>query len=251
MDREKIIRLKKNPIIESVFEIRYVNSRQSVCEFIPGILFANLDGPKETHSVPPIPLEAVKTIPDMQSVPTFSVEWSDFIILGNPFFVTVSLKPPYRQWSDFKAGIEKIHKTLIDGDLFEKITRYSIKYVDFLGANIINEARISPLGLLNLDIRVISTKLTDQKVTLHAELPGKEYLNLIDVISSDNITIKGESGQEGLLLMTDTIRINELSPKEFLETHSSRLDAIHDANKKLFFEIMADAALELLEPEYA
>jgi len=60
----------------------------------------------------------------------------------------------------------------------------------------------------------------------------------------------GESRQ-GLIVDVDTIAIQEsISFDELLSEFSDKLEAIHQANKKMFFDCLKPETVTALEPEY-
>lgn len=248
VDRSNIVKLNKDAIIDCLFEIRYENP-QPIVALIPGILHAKLAGPVMIHPQPPIPEEFLKNDPNMQVVPSFVLEWNEFVISGNFCFIAVAKKTPYGEWASFKAGIAEIHNELLKDDLISKITRYSIKYVDFF-----DECEIPPLDLLNVNINMSTTQLKSEIFTLHAEIPDDDYLNIIKIVSSATLNqFPGQTTRKGLVLETDTLRLlpQGITPREFMSNHSEWLDAIHTINKAKVFEIISDTALERMEPVYA
>jgi uncharacterized protein (TIGR04255 family) len=250
MKRElEFIHLKKSPIIESVFEIRYTSDNQ-VTAILPGILHEKLDGKKTMLPVPPIPIDIVKIDPNMQGIPSFSLDWDKYIILGNPHYVAISAKQPYTSWTDFKQGIEHIHNIIFNGDLFNTITRYSIKYVDFIDISTCTNA----MEMLNITLNVNNMHIKNENLTLQLELQKELYLHVIKIATSATLVqqIAGILPKNGLLIETDTLNILKQSivPHEFLKNYISRLDDIHIKNKEMFFDILSDDGISLLEQIY-
>jgi uncharacterized protein (TIGR04255 family) len=242
-------RLNKAPIIDSIFEIRYT-SPQHISTILPGILHGGLEGEKKVLPVPPIPVEIIMSDPNMQSAPTFSIEWGNYIIAGNPYYVAVSYKPPYARWENFKEGIAIVHKVLISSKVFAFINRYSIKYVDFIDEN----ESITPMDFLDIKIDIHNNRIRNENVSLHVELPQDNYVHILKVATSATIAqvANPDVKRKGLLIDTDTIcsMSNPLSPENFLFKHNELLNDIHRANKDLFFRTLSQYGIEHLEPVY-
>lgn len=249
MTKKMPSRLKKAPIIDSVFEIRYT-SPQTISSILPGILHGGLPGEKKILPAPPIPIEIIMSDPNMQNIPTFSIEWGSYIIAGNPYYVAISYKPPYARWVNFKEGIAQVHKTLIDSKIFSSINRYSIKYVDFIE----EDDSVVPMEFLDIAIDIHKNRITTENLSLHVELPDESYMHIVKIATSATIAqVEAPSvTKKGLLIDTDTICTlnNPLLPEEFLQNHEKLLDEIHVANKDLFFRTLSQHGIEYLEPEY-
>jgi uncharacterized protein (TIGR04255 family) len=240
-------RLKKCPIINSVCEIRYT-SNAPIDSILPGILHASLPGNKIIHPVLPVPQEIVRQDPSMQSVPSFNLEWEHFIIIGNFTYVSVSYIPPYKRWSDFKQGICKIFKVLFESEVFLSITRYSIKYIDLI--EIVDD--IMPLDLLNVEIRVMGEQLSNENTVLRVERQADEILHVINVATSARVQLPDGTIRHGVLIDTDSLCLLDtpLPPMTFLATHEELLDKLHKENKDLFFSLLTEKTINMLEPEY-
>jgi uncharacterized protein (TIGR04255 family) len=242
--------LKKSPIIESIFEIRYTSDNQ-VTAILPGILHEKLDGKKTMLPVPPIPIDIVKMDPNMQGIPSFSLDWDKYIILGNPHYVAISAKQPYTSWTNFKNGIKYIHNIIFNGDLFNTITRYSIKYVDFIEIPPLNTA----MDLLNIEININDLTIKNENLMLQLELYKDNYLHVVKVATSATVmqqNIGSQLQKIGLLIDTDTLDIlkNPILPNDFIANSTSCLDKIHIENKNMFFSILSDKCIDILEPTY-
>jgi uncharacterized protein (TIGR04255 family) len=200
--------------------------------------------------VPPIPIDIVKMEPNMQGVPSFSLDWDKFIILGNPYYVAISAKLPYTSWKDFKEGIEYIYNIIFDSNLFNTITRYSIKYVDFIDISTCTNV----MDILNINLNISDIHIKNEKLILQIELQKEMYLHIIKIATSATLVkqVAINIPKNGLLIETDTLNIlkDPISPNEFLRNHITCLDDIHVKNKEMFFDILSNNAISLFEPIY-
>ena len=74
-------KLKKEPIVDAVFEIRF-KSVAPVSMILPGVFFSRLDGEKTLSELPAaqIPKHVRDIDPNLQFAPTQQIQWNGFVI---------------------------------------------------------------------------------------------------------------------------------------------------------------------------
>ncbi|MDR1872634.1 MAG: TIGR04255 family protein [Deltaproteobacteria bacterium] len=228
MSQKVPISLKNSPIIENVFEIRYIGDIQ-VPALLPGILRSSIEGKMTMLPVPPIPLDFLRDNPNMQMIPSFSLKLDNYIIVGNPHYVAISVTSRYNYWKEFKKIIIDIHNILFKTKLIEKVKRYSIKYINLTDVPSSNNT----IDLLNINININNKILSDEKLSIRIESPSEEFFNVIEVSTSATVYLNHNNIQDtktGLLINIDTIKSlqKSIEHSEFINNIASYLYNIHE-----------------------
>ena len=85
-------------------------------------------------------------------------------------------------------------------------------------------------------------------VSFRTERKVGDLLHLVQIICPAQAQLLGGTQVSGILVDTDTICSD--APADFWTNLSARLDVVHDANKRMFFELLTDETVASLEPEY-
>ncbi|WP_433692101.1 TIGR04255 family protein [Herbaspirillum seropedicae] len=241
-------KLKKEPLIDVVFEIRFQQSFEAAT-VLPGLFFGALGGTKiEKLGSAEIPSPIRNADPNMAFAPLIRVTWDRFLILIGERSVSVGCVIPYPGWASFKSAILQVLRILQNSshNFIDKIQRYSMKYVDFIPSDNLKEQ----LQMLNMKVDLGGHHLTEENFQLRVEIPANGYMKMIQIISNVEV-IKGADKQTGLLIDVDIASdLKEESLSKFMSDVESKLDAIHILNKKTFFDCLTQKTITSLEPEY-
>ncbi len=242
-------KLNKEPIVDAIFEIRFSSSTVAT-NVIPGFFFAKLQ-PKE-WVVDPLPIAEIPSKirsrdPNLRYQPLMRIHWDNFLILVGDNTLGVACKMPYSGWIEFRKRIIKIISLLVDTKIIKAIDRYSLKYVDVIE----DENLAKQIQMINMDIRVGSHKVKEEKFTVRLEIPHDIFINVIQISVPATATLVDGQKRIGALVSIDTLSNYQTSDLiKFTDELSERLDAIHIENKKMFFDCLKQETIDYLEPVY-
>lgn len=241
-------KLKKEPLIDAVFEIRF-KSDFPAGGILPGLLFGKLDGNKTIEQLPvsQIPQHMRDADPSFQFAPLSRLDWGQFYINVGDRSVSVGFKHPYPGWGSFKPAITEVMGVLKDANVIRSVERYALKYIDLIPATSLQEQ----VAFVNFDITLAGHKLTREVFQLRIEIPRDGFIHAVQVVSSATATLQSGESRQGLVVDVDTIAtLKSILFDELLTGFSEKLEAIHQANKKIFFDCLKPETITALEPEY-
>ena len=157
-------KLKKEPLVDAVFELRFYSSAPASSIF-PGFFFSKLEGTKNIETLPTaeLPKHLRDSDPNLQFAPLVRIHWNnDYLISISDRSVAVACKYPYPGWRNFKQAILKVTDIVREVGIVHEIQRYSLKYVDLIPCDDIKD-RVS---YINLEIKLGSHKLKKECFSL-------------------------------------------------------------------------------------
>ena len=241
-------KLKKEPLIDAVFEVRFTSAFPAG-SVLPGLLFGKLEGDKKIEQLPLSQLPHIMrdADPNLRFAPLSRLDWQQFYINVGDRSVSVGFKYPYPGWNSFKPAIVEIMNILKDADILKTVERYSLKYVDLLPANDLREQ----VSFVNFDVTLAGYKLEKEAFQIRLEIPRDSFMHAVQVVSSAIVTLQTGESRQGLVVDVDTISNQQaISFDELLSGFPDKLEAIHQANKEMFFDCLKPQTITALEPEY-
>jgi uncharacterized protein (TIGR04255 family) len=241
-------KLAREPLIDVVFEARFA-SRVALAAVLPGYLFGRLGNVESIDALPAgqIPAQMRAADPNLLFAPLARVVWRDFFILVSDSSVAVACKLPYPGWIKFRSAIEEVMGHVRSCGLTQSLQRYSLKYVDLIeSGNAVGQA-----AKFNWNIRLGNTQVKDQNTVLRVELEQHGHTNSVSFASHANVRLWNGTERAGALLDVDSSNLGAPPAIEkFFDELATLLDAIHDSNKRTFFECLTAQGLAELEPVY-
>lgn len=241
-------KLKKEPLIDAVFEVRFTSAFPAG-SVLPGMLFGKLDGDKKIEQLPLSQLPNVMrdADPNLRFAPLSRLDWRRFYINVGDRSVSVGFKHPYPGWDSFKPAIVEVMNILKGADILRSVERYSLKYIDLLPETDLAKQA----SFVNFDVTLAGHKLEKEAFHIRLEIPRDGFMHTVQVLSSATATLHTGESRQGLIVDVDTIaNQQEVSFDELLSGFSDKLDAIHKANKEVFFDCLKQQTITALEPEY-
>lgn len=241
-------KLNKEPLIDAVFEIRFT-SVIPAGSILPGLLFGKLDGSRTIEQLPMAQVPQVIRDADqnLKFAPLSRLDWERFYINVGDRSVSIGFKHPYPGWPDFKPAITTVMEALREASFITSVERYALKYIDLLPATSLREQ----VGFINFDVTLAGHKLENEAFQLRLEIPRGGFIHAVQVVSSATVTLQSGESRQGLIVDVDTIAVQEsISFDELLSEFSEKLEAIHQANKKIFFDCLKSETVTALDPEY-
>ncbi|MFN7097016.1 MAG: TIGR04255 family protein [Gammaproteobacteria bacterium] len=243
-------KLKKEPLIDAICEIRFIpeSSDAIVSEILPGIFFGQLTGNKSIVSLPAsqLPKALRDSDPALMFTPTIQVIWNNFYInIGNRS-ISIGGELPYPGWFNFKQAIIDVLDIVQQSNLLKSVERCSVKYIDLLESINIAEQ----INFLNFSCQLGGQEI-QQPFTFRTENKNDDIINIIQLIASVKVDIKKQGLKEGLIVDVDTImNMENILFPSFMKSLASTLERLHEVNKKTFFGCLKKETIQLLEPIY-
>lgn len=239
-------RLRKEPLLEAVWEIRFSSDTESVADLLPGLIYKTMgtEYPKiERLPVANLPSAVVQQDAKLRYMPTVRLEGNPYSIQIGEHVVSLSCRRPYTGWGKFEPKIIELAEMLKETYLLSRPERFSLKYID-----VISLGEPPSLNLLEILIKLHTRELTTDLVQLRTELRENGYLHIVQIVSPAEAILSKEERFEGVLLDIDTIC--QQDGNKFWIDFREKLNRLHQLNKNLFFRLLKKETIEKLEPEY-
>jgi len=247
-DGKKIpILLKKEPLIEAVWEIRFKKTNPSIAELLPGLIF------KEMHQRYPgisrlpaadIPSAIIDRDSSLRYVPKIRLDGGTRAIQIGEYVLGLSCRRPYPGWDAFSADIRALVNLVQETGLITSLERFSLKFVNLIETN-----QPPKLDSLNVELRVGDKANDESPVLIRTEMRTKEFVHIIQIVSPAEVVLPDEqSSRSGVLLDIDTIAFLQ-GDNSWLEMNNL-LDEGHLAAKNIFFELLSRDTINKMEPVY-
>ena len=241
-------KLKNEPLIDAIFEVRFAgNMPASVV--LPGIFFGRLLGQKIIEQLPiaQIPKPLRDADQNLRFAAISRIDWDTYFINVGDFSLSVSCKYPYPGWNKFRDVIVQAIEILDDSGIVEKVERYSLKYVDLFPATSDGEK----VSMLNMKVMIADHELKEEPFQIRMEIPKDRFIHAVQMVSSAKAVLHNGTTKDGLVVDVDTLSVlNGISMQTLRDDFSAKLDSIHSANKKMFFDCLRPETVAALEPSY-
>ncbi len=247
MNKKIPIRLKKEPLIEAVWEIRFAGTKPSIADLLPGLVFKAL--PNRYPNVvrlpsADIPGPIVERDPMLKYVPKIRLEGENQAVQIGEHVVSLSCRRPYSGWKKFSEDIRTLMEIVQDTRLIDRLERFSLKYIDLIELD-----QPPSLNCLNLELKMIEYKIDTRPVQLRTEIKEGDLIHIIQIVSPAEASIPGESTSiRGVLLDIDSFR--PVKENESWPDVDKHLNEVHLSSKEMFFGLLTSETIENLEPEY-
>lgn len=244
-------KLSKEPLLDVVFECRFLSDSESSVTHILPSLFITESEYKSAKVVKlsnsDIPEEVRNRDLNLRYLPLVKVELENYDYFVGDNSYSISCKLPYKGWKNFKEEILSSLQTLEASGVTKHIESYHMKYVDFLKAESIEEQ----FKLVDISVKIRKVELYNQVYNLALRLDKPDCTNIIKVILGAEATIDGKEGHvRGIAIDIDTIKQVEGNFVDIKHDTSQSLELMHEEGKKEFFKILTSEALSDLEPKY-
>lgn len=242
------IKLKKEPLIDAVFEMRF-SSETPASSVLPGFLFSRCDGNKslEQLAASQLPKPIRDGDPNLQFAPLVKLGWDRFVILISDRSLAVGCKLPYPGWAEFKPAILNIVNLVREIGVIQTVQRFSMKYVDLIPSADIEDQ----ISRINISVMLGKHSLKKEIFSLRVEIPRDGILNAVQIQSAAVATLQDGSTTEGVVVDIDTIaNVDNHEFETWLKDLPEQLESLHAMNKSMFFECLHQEAINALEPVY-
>jgi len=238
------IKLGRDPIMEAVFEIRFQSDIATLSELLPGLLYTQFNsefGTPERLFAADLPPELLESDPNLRYQPRLRMKGDRFAILIGDRSIIVSCSRPYSGWAEFRPVIFQVLDTLKRTNLIKVIERISLKYVNVLSAETLDEQ----FRLIQFKSTVGRHDLTTCISTTAFEFIEDGLNNLIEIKSNASVRLPDGKTEKGLFISVDTIN---LAPRNFWDEQERHVDTVHQKEKEIFFGLLAEETISKLDP---
>lgn len=240
-------RLKKSPIIDAVFDIR-INTEKSLAISIPGLILQKYPDAKVSRSPAyGIPDQVLAENPNLRYLAVLRIEIGDgtVFLCGEKMFA-VGYSSPYPGWEEFSLRIREALKILSTVERDQAVERIAIKYVDFVDKTVCDEIRTFSTFKVSLNNQDITDKDFAFKVA-----SKQDKVSYVLQLTSNAKTLD----RTGFVIDTDTILdfvdfYGKIVKVGDLVADFSGIEYLHKEAKSVFFSVVSEAGLKLLEAEY-
>lgn len=238
------IKIDNCPIIESIFEIRFISNYPPEAVF--GIFYQEISTVFKNAELIKLPImqlpEAVRlSDPNLKYQAHHRLEQANQSIGLGPHVLIFSMNKPYSGWTQWSSFIIDILKHLTKEKVFRKIERTGLRYINVFDDEIFSIAKIK----INLN----NDCLDKQSTSLRTEMNDEEFIKILNISNNININYKNEN-IFGSMLDLDIIKKIDLSNDEFKKELKNILMTSHDKEKDLFFNLLTDDYINSLVPHY-
>jgi uncharacterized protein (TIGR04255 family) len=247
MNKRIPVRLKKEPLIEAVWEIRFTSTKTAVADLLPGILFEAL--PNKYPDIVRLPTADIPALIVEQDArlkysPKIRLEGRNQAVQIGEHVLSLSCRRPYSGWNTFSADIRTVMNIVRNTKLIDRLERFSLKYIDLIELD-----HPPSLSCLNLELKIGVYEINTRPVKLRTDIEEGELIHIIQIASPAEASIPGEPGRVvGVLLDIDSIR--PMKENESWTDVDSHLDEVHLSSKKMFFDLLTPKTIDDLKPEY-
>jgi uncharacterized protein (TIGR04255 family) len=247
------LKLNKEPLVDALFEVRFVSPVPAASSVLPGLLFSKLSmsagSPARIERLPvsDLPAQLRNTDPLLKFQPLLKLYTDRFQIMVGDSSLTIACQLPYAGWALFKPKIVEIIGILKDTNLIERIERYSMKYVDIVDGNDITEQ----IKRTSMELIIGEYKLTSEPFSVTVEITRDEFINIVQIAGPSGASLSTGGTRTGVLIAVDTVVNHDTSDLgTFIRELPDRLESIHTHNKTMFFECLTEETINYLEPVY-
>lgn len=240
--------LRKDPIIEATFEVRFKPAVSGLGDLLPGALYPHLQDRYERVEALPAG-EIPKAIRDQ--MPNSAYQGTKRLVGKGTSLniadqsISVGVLKPYWGWEQFRPLIFQVISAINETKLVGEVERMSLRYQNLLTT----QDNPNDFSGLQLQISVADYQLRDGGFRLRAEVERMGCVSVIQVVGSAQAvtSVDGEkNATTGMLLDIDTIKFAPLP--NFWTEFQEIVESVHDAEKDVFFSLLKDETINQMDP---
>ncbi len=239
-------KLGQDTIIEAVFELRFLSTKDSVADILPGLLYQHVSEsfPKiERLGITQLPLSLIQSEASFRYAPHYKLIGDHYSMQVGEHVFSINCPRPYGGWDEFKSKIHELVDILRGTDIIETVERFSVKYV-----NVIPMQNDASLDQLKVSLTAGPFDLGKQATLLRTEVIEDGFLNIVQISTQVSTTLKDSEVVEGVLLDIDTICQRDFS--NFWDEFDGLLEQAHNVEKKIFFGLLKESTIDNLDPQW-
>jgi uncharacterized protein (TIGR04255 family) len=243
-------RLEKEPLLEAIWQLRFRSEQPVVSEILTGAIFqgmsSDLNSTERLFFGLALPKDLTDRQPNLLYAPSIRLNGEKFSVGVGERIVSLSAKLPYCGWAKFSQKISQLASILDKASVTATVENFSMKYIDC-----IVEPVPTSLSALAVHCAVADRDLKGETILIRTEFTEMTFSHIVQVALPANVTL-ADSTQKKTGIVTEVETLCN-RPTQMNGLHSwvmSRLDEVHTANKTIFFSLLTDETVELLDPIY-
>lgn len=232
-------KLTNDPIVEAVFELRFIPALEAGAELLLGSLYAPMTGrfPTLTRLPAAVLTDAlIKLEPHLKFQPRIRLSGDRFSLLLGDYSLVVAASCPYAGWNEYKAAISETLSLANQAGVVKSVERFSLKYINLLPAGTVRAQFGKTLFNSRLGGRDLLTNLTFTKT----EFVEDGFTNIVELAPQSSAEINGKK-ITGLLVNVDTIATKV---DDFWNSFKAQIDKAHNVEKRIFFSILTPETIK-------
>lgn len=250
MTEKKIpVRLARDTIVESLFELRFSSQSQDVEDVLVGLLFGQLKDrfPRtEQLAAAMLPREMRQANLQLRYAATHRLTGTGIAVIAGPRVFGLSCAAPYIGWAKFKKEIESALHALDKTGLVDTVERYSLRYVNLIPC----EQGGEYLRSTELKCDLGGLPMNRTGFEFRAEVNSGPHVSVVTIKSAIDIARPtAPVATHGLLVDIDTIRMEPDGGKK-VRLDALALDEVHVEEKRVYVNILTEDQIAALGPEY-
>lgn len=239
-------KLRKSPLLEALFEVRFVPVVEGAGDVLPGLIFGSLRSKyPRVEQLPaagvPRAIRASQEALIYQASHRLHGSGGASIQLGDRLGAVSTTS--YPGWAGFRSMILELVGALGATGLIKTVERFSFRYINVLTTS----GDGKQLPLLNLNVELVGRSPDERGFLLRTELGSGDITSTVQI--APNATAKGPNNVEisGLLVDIDTVVKSPGST--FANEPAPDLEKAHRVVKETFFSLLTKETLTGLGPE--
>lgn len=243
MGSTKYPELKKDPVVEATFEIRFVPSNEieefTIGSIVGGLAKVGFENAKELPSKA-VPFAIRKSDANLKYQSTIQIRSSKHKNISakvGPFVLSISCHHPYPLWATFSQELKSCVEALKTALPIQHIERLGLRYINVLTG----KTSISESTNCKLELPVAGQP---KQQLIRSEIQSGKFsigINVGETIQGQLVRNDGTALRlEGLLVDIDVFQQGTFK----IEQIPNWLDEAHIAEKDAFFNIVKDDALK-------
>ncbi len=243
-------RLKKEPLIEAVWQIQFEPiGGTPVGDLLPGALFNALRNEHATLQLErlptaDIPVQIASNDPNLRNMAKYRMEAPDspFIFQFGDRIVTLNCRRPYAGWQEFRRHIVTLLSHIQGCGIVPVPQRHSLRYINLLTLD-----PAPSLAALQASVKVGVHDCREQPIQARVELCDEAYTHVLQLVTPAQVQLPNGS-EVGTLVDLETFPMEKPQAWGDIE---SQIDCLHERLLKLFFgSILTAETIAKMEPEY-
>lgn len=237
-------KLNKCPLVDVIFEIRFnpIVPQEVVFPMIYNQI-SNDFGKIESLPISQMPAQIRDNDPNLEFAPHFRLRNKqnvNHILQIGPKVVVWSSSPIYTGWENFRAYTALLLSKVIRSNVFNSIIRIGFRATNFFeGTNIFENK-------LKAEIMLGGDEIEYRQTMLRTEIVKGEFHSTVQILNDAQVNLPS-ANKTGSLIDIDTFCMPVESSTDDIE---SKLDRAHDIEKKIFFSLLKEEFLNILDPIY-
>jgi uncharacterized protein (TIGR04255 family) len=229
------------PIAEAIFEIRFESNLPDDAIF--GVIHNSFK--KDYPQFTKLPILQLPEIirandPMLLHKPHYKLQKGNFLVQIGPKVFSLVNQREYSGWEVFAPKISEVFSKLSATEAVKSVMRIGLRYINVF-------ERLDIYKNTNLKLFLRESPFEARQVDLAAEVMTENCASRVKMINSATIEVQGSKAQ-GSVIDIDVVYNKPCS--DFFDNKARIIDILHNEEKRMFFDLLDDAFLKTLNPEY-